>query len=460
MFEEPQARCETTADRSRKHGNALSSLIVVRRKSKATGDERKGLAVVKGVSDQWLRDILQALYQQRNATRTNILHATGLDAGSVSLALRFLLRSGTILKVGELESNGGRPKEVLSLNSDAAYFIGVDLESHYVRFALVNLAADLRYRWEEELEPKSSLAVHKVFNGIERIISTLDIQQRSRLLAVGISYPGLLDQEGRITAVNLGWWEFPLLAELEKLRDSRGFDYLPVFLEPDSQSSVRAEQWLGRAQQHRNGVCVSCNRGIGLGLFLDGKVFEGSCGMAGELGHLTIDPAATEQCKCGKLGCLEAIASTESIVRQYIKKAGKRSDAASSIRFAEVVERARKAEKPAVEVVQRACRAWGVALSHVVNLLNPEIIILGGDLVPVEDVFLPLIKEELFRHCLPKLRQNLEIAVSSLGLDVRLKGAAALAFRKSLADPVLLQKMCSPLLMRQGPDPNLEVLTA
>jgi hypothetical protein len=90
-----------------------------------------------------------------------------------------------------------------------------------------------------------------------------------------------------------------------------------------------------------------------------------------------------------------------------------------------------------------------LALSHVVNLLNPEIIILGGDLIAGEDVFVPLIKEGLFRHCLPELSEGLEIAMSSLGLDIRLKAAASLAFRKCLAEPALLKKLCSPVLMPQ-----------
>src|SRR5260370_35831973 len=115
-----------------------------------------------GIADQWLRDILRTLYEQRTATRSNIIEATGLNAGSVSQALRLLLSSGTILKVGELESDGGRRREVLTLNQDAAYFIGVDLESHRIRFPLASFSGDVRYRWEDALEPGGSLHVPRV----------------------------------------------------------------------------------------------------------------------------------------------------------------------------------------------------------------------------------------------------------------------------------------------------------
>ena len=410
---------------------------------------------MQGVSDQWLRDILRALYQQRTATRASITAATALNAGSVSQALGVLSRSGTILKVGELESNGGRRREVLTLNQDAAYFIGVDLESHRIRFALASFGGDVRYRWEEDLEPNGSLDVHKLFDGIQRVTGALNPQQRSRLLAAGISYPGLMDQEGRLTAVNLGWRQFRIVAELEKVGKARGFEGLAIFLEPDRHSCVFAEQWLGRAQLHRNGAYVSSDRGIGVGMFLDGRVVEGWRDMAGELGHVTVEPEAEDLCNCGKKGCLEAIATSDNIVRQYVEQTGGMGKSAESIRYVDVLERARKNEKVAAAVLRRAARAWGLALSHVVNLLNPEIIILGGDLILGEDVFVPLIKEELLRHSLPELSEDLEIAVSSLGLDIRLKAAASLAFRKSLAEPDLLKKMCSPVLTPHNPAATL-----
>jgi predicted NBD/HSP70 family sugar kinase len=411
----------------------------------------KGAVEANGIADQWLRDILRTLYQQRSATRSNIIEATGLNAGSVSRALRVLMRSGTILKVGELESAGGRRREVLTLNQDAAHFIGIDLESHRIRLVLTSFCGDVRYRWEEQSEPSPSLDIQKLFDGIERVAGTLNPQQLERLLAVGISFPGLMDQEGRLTAVNLGWRQFPFMAEFEKIRNARGFEGLPVFMEQDRHSTVRAEQWLGRARLFQNGAYVSCDRGIGVGIFLNGQAVKGWHDMAGELGHMTVEPDAADRCNCGKRGCLEAIATSDNIVRQYLEKTGKEGGRAASVQFSEVLERARKNEEAAVAVMRRACRAWGLALSHVVNLLNPEVIILGGDLVAGDDLFLPLIKEELFRHCLPELTEGLEITMSSLGLDIRLKAAASLAFQNCLADPELLRKMCSPVLMPGKP---------
>src|SRR6266851_7005163 len=106
----------------------------------------KSEAEMRKIADQWLRDILLALYQRQDVTRAEILEDTGLNPASLSHALRFLLRQGTVLKVGDLESNGGRRREVFNLNPEAAYFVGVDLEGQSIRFALTNFLGDIRYR--------------------------------------------------------------------------------------------------------------------------------------------------------------------------------------------------------------------------------------------------------------------------------------------------------------------------
>lgn len=375
------------------------------------------------------------------------MQATALNAGSISQTLQLLLSNGTVLKVGELGSDIGRRREVFTLNPDAAYFIGVDLEGHRISFALTSFTGDVRYRSEEDLEPGQSLDIHKVFDGIEHVMRTLDAHQVGRVIAVGISYPGLMSADGRLTAVNLGWREFPFISGLKEAAAARKFSGLPVFIESDRQSCILVEQWLGCAKPCRNGVYVSSERGIGVGIFLDGKVIV----VSGELGHLTVDPNSGERCHCGKKGCLEAIALSDSIVRQYLERTQKGSGDRGKVRFTDVLERARQGDAAALAVMQRAGAAWGLALSHVVNILNPEIIILGGDLVAAQDVLLPFIRKELARHCLPELARDLKIVVSSLGLDIRLKAAASLAFRKALDDSMLLKKICSPVL---APEPR------
>lgn len=389
------------------------------------------------VSRQWLQDILQLLYQRRNLTRYDIAELAGLNGGSVSRALKQLTEHGTILKTGDYQGVGGRKRQVFNLNGEAGFFIALDLEGLSIRFALCNLLGDIRYRWEQDLRFGEPLESRTLCEGFGKVLANLDERQLSRVLAVGVSYPGLLDEDGRVTAVNLGWHKFPLAAELRRAVK------LPVFLEYATRTCILAERWLGRAQKHKNALFVVLERGIGLGIVLNGRPIEGWRNMAGEIGHWVVDPHASDECGCGQRGCLEAIASGPGIVRQYVERAGP-SEPVASLRPTDVFERARRGDPIAAVVVERAARTLGMALSNAVELLNPQIVIFGGDIIAGEDLMMPFIKEEIQIRTLPDLRDGLEVMVSSLGLDIRLKGAASLAFRGALREPETLQKMCSP----------------
>jgi len=390
------------------------------------------------VANLWLQEILRLLYKRRTATRNDIIQATDLNPASVSHALRLLLDRGTVLKIGERQSNGGRPSDVLSLNPEAGYFAAVDLEGRSIRFALSNFVGDIRCRWEEDFEPGRPLQVNKLRTGVSRVLRDLDDEQRSRIIAVGVSYPGLLDQEGRLTAFNLGWQNFPFLTQLhEEL-------HLPIFAEHDKHSCVLAERWLGCAQECTDGLFVIVERGIGVGVFLDGKPVDGWRGMVGELGHCIIEPDADDLCGCGRRGCLESIASSVNIVRQYRERTGTADN--KQLRVTDVFERARRGDIVAKAVLERAGKALGRALSYAIQFLNPEIIIFGGDIIAGEDVLLPIVKEEIVRCTLPEVLSGVKITLSSLGLDIRLRGAVSMAFRTSLQDADLLEKMCAPVL--------------
>ena len=399
------------------------------------------------VANQWLQEILRLVYKRRAVTRTDIIQTTGLNPASVSHALRLLLDRGTVLKIGERRSNGGRPSDVLSLNPEAGYFAAIDLEGRSIRFALSNFVGDIRCRWEEDFEQGEPLRVDKLKAGVSRVLQDLDAAQRSRLVAVGVSYPGLLDPEGRVTAFNLGWRRFPFLTELSKAL------HLPVFVEHDKHSCVLAERWLGCAQNCRHGLFVIVERGIGIGVFLDGKPVDGWRGMVGELGHCIIEPDADDLCGCGRRGCVESIASSPNIVRQYRERVGEAST--DYLRVTDVFERARRGDEVARAVLDRAGKALGRALSYAIQFLNPEIIIFGGDIIAGEDVLLPIVREEIIRCTLPEVLADVKITVSGLGLDIRLRGAVSMAFRMSLRNADLLEKMCTPVLTGRQPSGSL-----
>ncbi|MEK7754003.1 MAG: ROK family protein [Acidobacteriota bacterium] len=397
------------------------------------------------IADQWFRDILGLLYQRRTATRGEIIHSTGLNPACVSLTIQHLLKSGTIQCVGERRSTGGRKREVLKLNPEAGYFVVVDLEGTRVRVGLADFLGNIRYRWEEEIDLRQQYDVRRVLKGVEMIRRSLEGPARRRLIAAGVSYTGLMDQQGRVTAVNLGWKDYPLRQSIE---DSLG---MPVFYGNDGHCKILAERWGGVAENCPNCVYVLAGVGIGIGCFVDGHLLEGHDGMAGEFGHLTMDHSAGDRCNCGKTGCLEAIVSSPNIVRQYLELSGRPAEDPRGHPVTEVFAMAREGDSDALAVMDRAGRALGLALSHLVNILNPQLIVLGGDLIHGHDLLLGVIREELARHCAPKLADHLILRVSSLGHDGGLKGAAALAFLNSSQDRALLRRMTGPAPPEDSP---------
>jgi predicted NBD/HSP70 family sugar kinase len=183
--------------------------------------------------------------------------------------------------------------------------------------------------------------------------------------------------------------------------------------------------------------------GIGMGILADRNHLMGARGFSGEIGHCKFVPGAEDLCNCGQKGCLEAIASGVNIVRQYAERTGAESD---KFRFVDVLERARRGDSTALSIFERAGRAIGSALSTAISLLDPELVILGGDLIMAEDVMLPIIRDQIRLQTRPRSLEVVKIVVSGLGLDIRLRGAASLAFRNMLENRELVQRMCAPAL--------------
>lgn len=388
------------------------------------------------IADEWLRQILSLLYRRRRLSRIEIVEATGLNAASVSHTLRDLLRRGILHKAGDCDGSAGRRREVLTLNTEAGYFVALDLEGDRVRFGLTNFVGDVRCRWEESLQFREPLLPEKVVEGIRKVTRDLDPSQLSRVLAVGVSYPGLLDAEGRLSAVNLGWNKVPLAAVL-----NAAFPW-PVFLQRDKETCIHAESWLGAAQKCSNALFLIAEGGIGMGILADRNHLMGARGFSGEIGHCKFVAGAEDLCNCGQRGCLEAIAAGANIVRQYAERTGA---APGRFRFVDVLEAARRGDSIALSVFERAGRAIGSALSAAISLLDPEIVILGGDLIVAEDVMLPIIWDQIRQLTRPRSLEVVKIAVSGLGIDIRLKGAAALAYQNMLENPELVQRMCAPV---------------
>jgi glucokinase len=254
-------------------------------------------------------------------------------------------------------------------------------------------------------------------------------QSQDSVAAGCVVVPGTIDSQNQtvIQAPNIrALDQFPLRSVLEK---KLGWQ---VLLENDANAAAIGEMWRGAGRGFKTIICLTLGTGVGGGIILDGKLWRGADGTAGEIGHVTVDPLAGVQCKCGNEGCLEVYASATAIKRITHEA---RSRFPQSPLFAreeltarEVYEAGLAGDRLALEVFERVGTYLGIALANLVNLLNPEVIIIGGGVANSWRLFESRMKEEMSSRAFPVPAGRVRIVPAECGDDAGLLGAAWLAF--------------------------------
>ena len=255
----------------------------------------------------------------------------------------------------------------------------------------------------------------------------------SELVAVGIGAPGPLDWDSGVIheAPNLpGWKEVPLAA---RIADAIG---LPTFLENDANAAALAENQYGVAQGSQNMLYITVSTGVGGGLILDGELWHGAYGSAGEFGHMTVDFDGP-LCDCGNRGCIEAIAAGPDIAawvgEQIVAGHPSRLTSSGDLSGRDVVEAAQQGDALAVSALERAGRAVGFGIVNVAHLVNLDTVVVGGGIANAGELLFDPIRATVRSHLLESTAPNLRVEPWSLGEDVGLLGAAAAARSRLVA---------------------------
>jgi glucokinase len=313
-------------------------------------------------------------------------------------------------------------------------FLGIDLGGSSICAALVNLQGRiLHFR---KVETRSEEGPRKV---VERIVDLAQALRRdsglrpNQVLGVGIGAPGLIDLKKGVVrfSPNLpGWKDIPLQRQLQAALKR------PVELDNDANVAAFGEQWHGAGQGYRNVVVYTLGTGVGGGIILDGEIFHGSCDAAGELGHTTVLPDGP-MCNCGNRGCLEALSSGTAIARAGVEAlAG--ADPESPLRVLSggrpeavtakmVFTAARQGDTGAQGVVSSAARYLGISIANLVNLLNPELIVIGGGVSIAGEALLRPVRDEVARRALKETHACVKIVAAKLADQAGVIGAAGLS---------------------------------
>lgn len=377
--------------------------------------------------------VLDLLKQHDAISRATIAKAAGLAKPTVSAIIDELIQKGLVreIGIGETTTGGGRPPIMLEFNARSQFVAGVTIGVQRIQVAIADARGQEITRAERPTPRKPAADVLAVVVEMVRAALKDGDVPKTKLAAVGVCVPGLTDFDAGVCllAPNLKWRDVPVAAPLKKALG------VPVFVHNTAQAAAVAEGLEGEGRGTENLIFLFAGSGIGAGILSDGRLFHGSSGIAGEVGHCPI-PGAEFVCNCGKVGCLETVASGNAIAkfaRDFIDQGRESSLAAlgSKLTTEDVAKAAAEGDQLAVDLMRTAGWALGIGVSWLVNLINPELVVVGGGLARAGDPLLGMLREAVEQLALPQASSRVEIRVSSLGDDARVRGAVLLALQYS-----------------------------
>ncbi|MBM7556662.1 ROK family transcriptional regulator [Halanaerobacter jeridensis] len=387
--------------------------------------------------------IMECIREKGPISRADIAQITGLTPASVSKITKNLISNDYIKEHGYGQSSGGRPPVLLELNAAAGYIIGVDLGPEILEVSITDLEANVLISNNEDLENlEQNFVLDELMNLIHLTMEASKIDKKE-VIGIGMAVHGLVNSETGISifAPHYHWKEVPIK---EIIEDEFG---LPTFIDNDVRAMALGERWFGRAQKSDNFITVNVSNGIGSGIVIDGELYQGTNYSAGEIGHIVVDNDGP-QCSCGNYGCLESLASNPKIVKRARKliKQGAQSKISTlvdnnldEITVTDICKAANEEDEVALEVLKETGRYLGMGLAYLINILNPELIIIVGKIVKSKDNIFQYIEEVIESKALEVPAKRVNIVATALGEQAATIGGVTLVLRELFTGPELLE---------------------
>ncbi|MCT9137751.1 ROK family transcriptional regulator [Streptomyces violarus] len=379
----------------------------------------------RGAGQASAGELLELVRSRRAVTRGALQQATGLSRATVGQRLDRLFRAGWLREGagGPVDSPlGGRPSITLEFDDEHAVVLAADLDTRHARAAVLSLSGEIL------AEHSGTLAVE---DGPDTVLGELgrwfaELLEKAgcpaeSVCGVGLAVPGPVDTEtGRVVQPPImpGWDGYDIRRRLARaLTEHTGAAAVPVLVDNDANLMAYGEQRTGYPDCSAF-VLVKVSTGIGAGVVVDGSVFRGIDGGAGDIGHIRVPEGAQALCRCGSYGCLAAVASGGAVARR-LAEAGVPAASGSDVR-----DLLASGHPEAVGLAREAGRRVGDVLATVVTLLNPGVLMIAGDLAGTP--FLTGVRELLYQRALPRSTAHLDVVTSRLGERAGLVGAGAM----------------------------------
>jgi glucokinase-like ROK family protein len=397
----------------------------------------------------WVRErnlaiLLSYLWEAgRPVSRTYLVEVSGLNKSTVGSLLTQLQSWGFVKESGRSDPRPGRPGVLIDLNPDAGRLIGVEIGVGFISVVVTDLKAQAIWRQKVETDSQVALTQTQILEQAERLVHQAieATAHAGYLFGIGVGVPALIDHTTGtlLFAPNLKWSNVPLR---DQWQERFG---VPVMVENDANASALGEQMLGVAKQVDNFVYLSAGVGLGGGVIIGGKLYDGVGGFAGEVGHMTLEPDGP-LCNCGNRGCWETLVGPVAIVQRVRQAAaqgrapallalGEVNGNANAIRLEHVLHAAAQGEPAVLDALDKVGRYLGIGIANLVNTFNPSLVVLGGALSLAGPYILPRAQQEVDARALAVVRQGVQVTLSAFRFDACVIGGVTLILREILSNP-------------------------
>ena len=377
--------------------------------------------------------ILTSIYRDGPLSRYELGHQTSLSAASVSNLVGELLEEGIVEEAGSVESDGGRPRVLLRVAPTFGYVVGAEVGETRVRVELFDLAMNVLATVVYPIDtpkPAPELAVKYVMQGLEAVLTQAEVSS-AQILGIGVAVAGVVEgpADAVVHAQTLGWDAVPLGAMLRAGTD------IPIQVDNGANTLGQAEMWFGAGRGATDAVVALVGSGVGAALVTGGSSYRGTRSSAGEWGHTTIMYGG-RQCRCGAVGCLEAYVGAEGVLERFqLANGGEPAPGGDEeAAFIGLLDSVGTSEV-AAKVVEDTIGYLGAGFANLVNLVNPERIVLGGwSGLLLGERYLPELRQAVSRHALRQPYSQVSIELCELGRDAVAMGAATLPVLRLLRE--------------------------
>lgn len=380
------------------------------------------------------KNILAYLANIQEATIADLSRELNISVPTVTKLVAELREDKYLTDQGKIETAGGRRPSVFGLAPDAFYFLGADVRRRRIDFVVLDFKGNVIHKKEGvPFKLENSLeSLEKVCVEIENFVSEIEID-KEEIIGIGISLTGRVDPANGYSYTYFNFSETPLTDVLQKRLGVR------TYIENDSRAMMYAEKIFGVVKDEKNVLFLNLGRGVGVGMVFDDKLYYGKTGFAGEFGHIPLFDNE-ELCHCGKKGCLETEASGIALEKMFVERvsAGETSvlcekwKAGEDVLLYDIIEAANNDDVLSISMISEIAEKLGRGVGVLINLLNPELVVVGGSLSLVGDYLMLPLKTAINKYSLSLVSKDTRFKVSKLGERASVIGVAMLVRAKIL----------------------------